>query len=136
MSQAWCNVFLNLHNNLFQIKGKLVRMVNQKRNKFESFQKLIKTKRLIKIHFFADVHWVIYRIRWENKHFDVTRAQMSVTQISCHSQQVVFHKYFSLFLLNNIIVMVFHAVISIHLISIVYLTQIVTGVGKSKKKYH
>ena len=57
-----------------------------------------------------------------------------MTEISCHSQQVVFHKYFSLFLLNNIIVMVFHAVISIHLISIVYLTQIVTGIGKSKKK--
>ena len=30
--------------------------------------------------------------------------------------------------------MVFHAVISIHFILIVYLTQIVTGIGKSKKK--
>ena len=60
---------------------------------------------------------------------------MSVTEISFHSQQVVFHKYFSLFLQNNIIVMVFHAVISIQFISIVYLTQIVTGVGKSKNNH-
>ena len=31
--------------------------------------------------------------------------------------------------------MVFHAVISIQFISIVYLTQIVTGVGKSKNNH-
>ena len=29
MSQAWCHELLNLRNNLFQAKGKRVRMVNQ-----------------------------------------------------------------------------------------------------------
>ena len=60
---------------------------------------------------------------------------MSVTKISFHSQRVVFQKYFSLFVQNNIIVMVVHAVISIQFISIVYLAQIVTSVRKYKNNH-
>ena len=59
---------------------------------------------------------------------------MSVTQISFHSQRVVFQKYFSLFLQNNI-VMVVHADVSIKFISRVYLAQIVTSVGKYKNNH-
>ena len=70
---------------------------------------------------------------------------MSVTQISSHSHErdsnffpfstSRFSKVLSLFLQNNIIVMVVHAVISIQFISIVYLAQIVTSVGKYKNNH-
>ena len=61
MSQAWCHVFLNIRNNLFQTKGKLVWMVN---SKFESFQKLIKNCVWSKSIFLLQM-FVIYRISWE-----------------------------------------------------------------------
>ena len=63
MSEAWCHVFLNIRNNVFQTKGKLVWVAN---SKFESFQKLKKKLRLIQIYFgFPNVFGVSYRISWE-----------------------------------------------------------------------
>ena len=116
MSQALSHVFLHLRHNPFETKEKLVRMVNQIGSKvFRSSYQVAFDPNSI---FFADVCCVIYRIRWENKHFDVIRTLTSVIQISYHSQRVVFQKCFSLSLQNNIFVAVFHAVISIQVVSI------------------
>jgi len=40
MSQAWNHMFFNVRHNLFQTKGRLVRMVDHNGGKFERFQNL------------------------------------------------------------------------------------------------
>ena len=46
-------------------------MVDQNGGKFERFKTSKKDRILSKSNFsFAEVHWVRYRIRQENKHFD------------------------------------------------------------------
>ena len=72
MSQAWSHVFLNLHHNSSQTKGRQGWMVDQ----IWTFSKIIlkNSTYLYFIHienFFAEVYWVIYRIRWKNKNVDV-----------------------------------------------------------------
>ena len=49
LNQAWFHVFLNQRNNLFQTKGKLVRMVNQMDSKVSKADNKL---RLILIQFF------------------------------------------------------------------------------------
>ena len=109
-------------------------MVSQKESKFESFQKLKKNSVWTKSIFLQMlIEWYIESdekinilmlrvLKW---------AWLKFLAILSES----FFKSTSVYFYRVIIVMVFHAVISIQFISIVYLTQIVTGVGKSKNNH-
>ena len=109
-------------------------MVSQKESKFESFQKLKKNSVWTKSIFLQMlIEWYIESdekinilmlrvLKW---------AWLKFLAILNES----FFKSATVYFYRIIIVMVVHAVISIQFISIVYLTQIVTGVGKSKNNH-
>ena len=58
MSQAWSHVFLNLRHNSFQIKRRLVRVMDQNGGKFERFQNLQK------LHFIKSIFFSRKFSRW------------------------------------------------------------------------
>ena len=69
MGQAWSHVFLS---QLIPNKGKTGGNSASKWQKIWMYLKIIKYNIVANgIFLFAEVYWVIYRIRWKNKNFDV-----------------------------------------------------------------
>ena len=70
MSQALSHVFLHLRHNPFETKEDWCEQWTKMAAILNVFETSNKDYILSKSIFFTDIHWAIYRIRYENKNVD------------------------------------------------------------------